>query len=609
VGYQGPPVVTGVYPNPVHTTNLLGKVDHQFNGRDLLSVRYSLYDVASTNSRGAGALNAPSASAGLENLDQTFAVSNTITLSPRTVNETRVQVAHSDLKAPPSDLIGPAVSITGIAAFGTASGSPVRRVNTMYQVVDSLSHQRGAHALRVGVDFLFNDDTITYPRSFRGAYTFPTLASFLAGIYTSTGFTQTFGDSVVSQTNPNLGLYVQDEWKAASGLTINAGLRYDLQYLETVSTDTNNVSPRVGFAWAPFAARRTIVRGSAGLFFDRVPLRAVANAILSAGNTADLDSLRQIGVTLAPTQAASPVFPNILPGVVPSVTLVNFTTMDRDIQNAHSRQASVELEQQIGVRSTVSVGYQYVRGLNLIISINQNVPTCVVAGTNNGCRPNPAYANNSQYSSEADSNYHGLHLSFVQRPAAWGNYRVSYTFSKSMNNVGETFFSSPIDPTDLSKDWGRSDDDQRHRFVVQGSINSRMTRATTAWQRIAYGFTLSGALQSYSALPFNITSGVNTIQGTAGRPVVDGQFIPRNAGVGSAFLTSSLRLSRTFRIGERARVEGLVELFNVTNHRNDLTRNTNFGAGAYPTSPAPTFNQITAVGEPRSVQLGLRFRF
>ena len=72
----------------------------------------------------------------------------------------------------------------------------------------------------------------------------------------------------------------------------------------------------------------------------------------------------------------------------------------------------------------------------------------------------------------AHSNYHGLHVSFVQRPMPWGNYRVSYTFSKSMNDVGENFFSSPIDPFDISKDWGRSDDDQRHRLVLYGSVNS-----------------------------------------------------------------------------------------------------------------------------------------
>jgi hypothetical protein len=340
-----------------------------------------------------------------------------------------------------------------------------------------------------------------------------------------------------------------------------------------------------------------------------VPLRPLANAILSAGNTTDLANLRQIGVSLSPTQAGAPSFPNILPGVVPSVTLVNLTTMDRDLQNAYSRQASIEIEQQIGDQATISIGYQYLRGLNLLMSVNQNVPTCVAAGTNNGCRPNPNYANNSQYSSVGDSNYHGLHVSFMQRPTSWGHYRVSYTLSKSMNDLGEFFFSSPINHFDLSKDWGRSDDDQRHRLVVNGAIQTSMQPATSAWEYLTNGFQLSGMLQAYSSLPFNITSGVTTIQGTAGRPIVDGEFIQRNAGVGSDFLSLNLRISRAFHLTGRAQLEALAEGFNLTNHRNVLTRNTNFGSGAYPTDPLPSFNQITAVGEPRSLQVGARLRF
>jgi hypothetical protein len=468
--------------------------------------------------------------------------------------------------------------------------------------------------LRAGFDFLLNDDTITYPRSSRGAYSFGTsptassLVNFLAGVYSNAGFTQTFGETTISQMNPNIGFYVQDEWKVSPRLTLNAGVRYDLQFVETINTDTNNVSPRIGFAWSPSQSTATVVRGSVGVFYDRLPLRAVANALLSADNTTDLNNLRQIGVSLSPLQAGAPVFPNILSGPVPSVTLVSLTTMNRDIQNAHSQQASLELERQLG-NSTLSVGYQYLRGMNLIISINQNVPTCVASGTNNGCRPNPNYANNSQYSSAADSSYHGMHVSFVQRPGPWGNYRVSYTLSKSMNNVGENFFSSPIDPFDLWKDWGRSDDDQRHRLVVSGTLNSPMTPARTAWEFLSHGFQLSSFIQYYSALPFNITSGVTTVQGTTGRPIVDGQFIERNAGVGTAFFSLGLRVSREFRVRGSLKAEALVEGFNLTNYENVITRNTNFGTGAYPTNPLPTFGQITAVGDPRSWQFGVRFRF
>ena len=608
-GYQGPPVATGTYPNPIDSTNLMGKIDHEANAQGRFGVRLGLYDVSSQNARGAGGLNAPSASSNLDNLDRTIAASHAISLSARTLLETRAQIAASRLDAPPSDPIGPAVSIAGVAVFGTSSGSPTHRKNTMYQVVSNLSHQAGAHALRAGLDVLVNDDRIVYPRAARGSYVFSSLANFLTGLYNNAGFTQTFAVSEVVQQNPNVGMYVQDEWKLNSDLTLNAGVRYDLQFLESINTDLDNISPRVGVAWSPFDDRRTIVRGSAGMFYDRVPLRAVANALLSAGNTTDLTQLRQISVSLSPAQAAAPVFPRILDAPSPSVTLPTLTTMDRDLQNAVSRQAGVEIERQIRSSMVIGIGYQYTRGRQLLMSINQNVPSCVAAGSNNGCRPYPEYGNNNRYSSAGSSSYHGMHVSLTQRPGRWGHYRVSYTLSSARNNVGEFFFSSPIDPFDLSKDWGRSDNDQRHRLVLSGTAQSPTTPAGNGWETLTRNWQLSGLLQAYSALPFNITSGVTTIQGTAGRPVVNGQFIERNAGEGSDFFSLGLRVSRTFHLTSRIGLEALAEAFNVTNRENVLTRNTNFGSGSYPDNPSPNFGQPTAVGEPRSFQLGARLRF
>jgi outer membrane receptor for Fe3+-dicitrate len=622
-GYGGAAVTSGVYDSPVHTTNVLAKVEHQLSGGDQLTVRYSEYDANAKNSRGAGGLSAPSASAALDNVDRTIAFGNTTSLSGSTVNEARGQFAFSDLKAPATDQVGPAVSISGVASFGTSSSSPTQRVNKLYELVDNLSHQAGAHALKAGVDVIVNDDTITYPRAVRGSYSFSSLENFLQGAYNNAGFTQTFGASTVSQTNPNVGVYVQDEWQAAPGVTLNAGLRYDVQWLRTIDTDTDNVSPRVGVAWSPFGSAQTVVRASAGLFYDRLPLRALANAILSAGNTTDVANLQQVGISLSPAQSGAPVFPGILPAPVPSVTLPNLTTMDRHIQNAHSRQASAEIERQIRRTATLSAGYQYVRGLDLLMSVNQNVPTCVASGTNNGCRPVTAYANNSQYSSIADSTYHGLHVSFVQHPARWGYYRVSYTLSKAMDDVGEFFFSSPIDPTDISRDWARSDDDQRHRLVISAAVSSPSGAADGAWARLTHDFQLSMSLQYYSALPLNITSGVTTVQGSAGRPLAGGAlsssssppdvrnatFIDRNAGTGPDFFSLNARLSRTFRAGRRARIEAMIEAFNLTNRENVVTYNGNFGGGAYPASPSPAFRQVTAVGDPRAFQLALKALF
>ena len=609
VGYPGPLVPTGLYPNPVHSSNFLFKVDHQFNPKDQFSVRYSLYDVHSRNSRGAGGLSAATASAGLDDNDQTLALSNIATLSSRIVNETRGQFTYSNLKAPPSDSVGPAVSISGVASFGTLSGSPTARLNRLYEIADNLTYQARGHAVRAGLDLLYNDTIITYPRSFRGSYSFSTLANFLSGTYNNSGFTQTFGNSMVPLGNPNVGFYLQDEWKVFPQLTLNLGLRYDLQFLKTISTDPNNVSPRVGFAWVPSRSRRTIIRGSYGLFYDRVPLRALANALLSAGNTTDLSKLSQITLSLSPAQSGAPVFPNILSAVVPSVTLANITTMNPHMQNAYSEQGSLEIEQQLGQLNTLSIGYQHVRGIRLIMSINQNVPSCAASGSNNGCRPNPAYGNNSQYSPRADSRYDGVYVSLIRRSGGWGSYRVSYTYSKALDNVGEFFFSSPIDNFNIWRDYGRSDDDQIHRLMFDGTVHSSMGAAHGLWERISHGFQLSGIVQYYSALPFNITTGTNTIQGTAARPMVNGSFIQRNAGTGFDFFTVNARLSRTFAVSERLKIEAVAEAFNALNHVNGVTLNGNFGPGAYPSNPSPTFRQMTATGDPRSVQLALRLAF
>ena len=114
---------------------------------------------------------------------------------------------------------------------------------------------------------------------------------------------------------------------------------------------------------------------------------------------------------------------------------------------------------------------------------------------------------------------------------------------------------------------------------------------------------------------------MTSLQGTTGRPLADGaiasanfdvrsvSFIPRNSGTGSDFFGLNLRLGRAIRLTNHLKVEGLVEAFNLTNRVNNLTRNVNFGGGAYPANPVSTFNQITAVGEPRTIQFGVRANF
>jgi hypothetical protein len=624
VGYKAPllPVAatpTTLYPTTLHTDTLFLRGDHRFSQSDQFDIRYSMYKLSSANARGAGGLNEVSNGTSVYDTNHTVAVSNVATLSPNTFNETRGQFSYDDLTAPPNDLIGPAVTISGLATFGRSTSSPTARLNYLYEAVDNLVMQRGVHTVKIGVDFLYNDDTITYPQSLRGSYSFSSLATFLAGTYNSQGYTQNFGSPTIQQNNPNLGFYAQDEWKIAPSLTLNAGLRYDLEWLHTINSDTNNISPRIGLAWSPFTAGTTVVRASYGLFYDRVPLRPLANALLSANNTIDPAQSRFFSYTFSPTDAGAPKFPSVATAP-PAAAKPNYALMDRNIQNPYSQQASLEVEQQLSPTSTLSVSYQYLRGLHLISSINTNINP-------DGTRPDPTRGNIKPYSSIFDSYYNGLAVSFLQRPVSWGSVRLSYTWSKAIDDVGEFFFSSPINNFNPGQDRSRSDDDQRHRVVFNAILNSPTGPARSWIDHVTHSWQLGGVLQYYSRLPFNIVTGANTKQATSQRPcspgfsltanaglnpcteALPGAVIGRNAGIGFDFFSLNARLSRTFSLSERVKLQGIAEAFNALNHRNDMIPNATWGTGTYPTGPNPSFGQATAVGDARSVELGARISF
>jgi len=629
IGFVGPRLAVGsgattLYPTNVHTDNGFLRLDHRFSDADQLNIRYSYYGLASINARGVGSLADVSYGTAVQDTNHTVALSNIAMLSPRTFNETRGQFTYDSLNAPSNTQNSPAVTISGVATFGRFSSSPTARLNYLYEAVDNLVMQRGAHTFKTGVDFLFNDDTITFPMSIAGSYTFASLAAFQSSGTSYASFSQNFGTPFVQQNNPNIGMYVQDEWKATPSLTLNLGVRYDLQFLRTINTDKNNVSPRVGFAWSPFVNKGTVVRGSFGLFYDRVPLRALANALLSANNTTDPIQGRLLQYTYVPGDAGAPTFPNV--STTPNRgSKISYALMNPNVQNAYSEQASIGVEQQINRTGTLGISYQHTRGLHLLSSLNRNINL-------DGSRPDPTRGNIKPYDSIFDSYYDGLAVSLLERPVSWGSARVSYTWSKAIDNVGEFFFSSPISNFDLSVDRGRSDDDQRHRLVFDATLNSPMSHADSFMAHLTHGWRLGGIVQYYSRLPFNVVTGGQTKQQTTQRPCVaatglsvaqsgvtnacteglKGFVIGRNTGTGFDFVGVNARLSRTFPLTERIHLEGIAEAFNALNHRNDMIPNGTFGTGAYPPSPSTSstpFGAATAVGDPRSIQLAARISF
>ena len=593
VNYQVPLITTGVVPASFDTTNFFARIDGRLNQKNQLSGRYSLYHINAVNSRSVGGLNTVSRGTGLDDTDQTVVVSNVTTISSRTLNEARVQYTNSRLDAPVNDEIGPAVNITGVASFGTATVSPLARDINLFEAVDNISTQRGAHSLKFGGDFLYNRVNILFPGALQGVYSFNSLNSFLSGNYFS--YQQAFGAPSQVQSNPNFGAFIQDEWRVRPDLTLNAGLRYDAQFLpEPIQTDSNNFAPRVGMVYAP-GDRKTVIRASIGFYYDRIPLRATSNALQRDGS-------KYLVVQLSPGQPGAPILPYVV-AVKPSTlpTKPNITRIDPNIETSYSRQINFQVERELPGNAVVSVGYLNVRAYHVILSRNVNVPTVPAsAGIPNLGRPDPNWGNISRFESSGNSYYDGMVVSLNKRAARWANVRVSYTLSKTIDDSGNFFFSSVQDNFNIRDDRGLSDNDQRHRLVVSGSLEAPEQGNTKGFQRALRGFQFGYIFTYASPLPFNVLLGVDRNFDTNNNDRPAG--VGRNTGRGFDYASLDLRLSRRFKLTERVGVQLLAEGFNVLNRAN-------LGVPINTLSAGPRFGQPTQAFDPRQFQFGLKVEF
>jgi outer membrane receptor protein involved in Fe transport len=597
LNYLGQQITTGSFPATLDSTNFFTRLDHAFTPRDQLNVRYNLYDMSSLNARNVGGLNAVSRAFNLSDRDQNLGANNVWTLSDRTLLESRFQYVHSRFQSPPTDLVGPAVNISGVASFGTATFSPTGRNIDSFELANNVTHQRGTHSFKAGVDYLYDRVRIDLPGALQGVYAFANLANFLAGTYIN--YQQAFGEPTTHQSNPNVGLFVSDEWRVRPNLTLNAGVRYDLQFLPSlVNTDTNNVSPRVGIAWDPSRDGKTVIRASYGLFFDRLPLRAISNAI-------QRDGVNYRVAVLNLGQPGAPNFPNVLPAY-PTGVLTAITSIDPNIQESYSQQGGLEVERQLGKGASLSVGYNHLRGEKLLMLRNLNVPTNLALP--NGGRPDPTIGNNGQFQSIGDAWYDGMTVAYKQHAGNWASVRVSYTYSKALDTAGNFFFSTPQDNFNIAAEKGRSDNDQRHRLAVSGTLTSPTAVAQKLRDHLLHGWQLSYFYQHASALPFNILTGTDTNKDTNNNDRPAG--VARNAGHAFGFDSLDLRLERSFRLDDRWRIAAMVDGFNILNHTNFQLPNNVFGTGPHPGTPSnPFFAQPTAAADPRQIQLGLKVTF
>jgi hypothetical protein len=195
-------------------------------------------------------------------------------------------------------------------------------------------------------------------------------------------------------------------------------------------------------------------------------------------------------------------------------------------------------------------------------------------------------------------------VSFNKRASHWVSLRVSYTLSKAIDDTGNFFFSTPQDNFNLRDDRGLSDNDQRHRLVLSGTVEAPHAQTNSEARRLLNGFQVSYIFTYASQLPFNIVTGSdrNFDSNNNDRPVG----VARNAGRGFDFASFDLRLARRFHLTEGVELKFTAEGFNLFNRSNLGIPNNTFGPGA---TPLVSFDQPTAAFDPRQIQLGARLSF
>ena len=662
----GFPVETGNVGYAVRNTQFLAKVDHQVAPGHSLALRFNTGDALNENTEPFGGITAKSRAAALEATDYVFAASDTSVLSSRWVNELRFQYAYRDQVVRSldpacggdclrSDQGGPTLEVTGFASVGRQRFTPQTRTNALWQVVDTVSLTTGAHLIKAGIDFSYTDDRTdgpVLPLHFGGRYVFqqlPAIPGLLpapvnpiqaVALGLPAAYVQGYGVDRDLYSNSNVALFVQDDWQLGSRVTVKYGVRYQNQFWKDLSyrasgypgtfafpKDGNNFAPRAAVSWDPAGDRKTSIHGAFGLFFENHITSLAAITDLLDGDDHIRTLVRTFPASLPAWSAPGHRLPESAVGAFPTLKFL----IDPGLASPYARHASIGIDRELPGAIAVAANFVYARGFNQIGTIDYNP---VVSSLGPGRRPEDVggvagtSASILQYTTFGETWYNGLTVSLNKRYTNGYQFLVAYTLSEAEDN--STDFQSAFipqqngvgrNPGDLEglptgfdrlSERGPSTQDQRHRLVASGvytapgnvQLSAIITVGSGRPYTILAGADLNGDGNG-GAFPPDRARGDITSEASS---------VDRNSGTMPSQAVVDMRVSRRFRMGSRAYVEGIFELFNLFNRTNFIETNNLspafiWGTGAYPASPLPNFGHFTQAGPPRQAQLAVKVAF
>ncbi len=574
-------------PNPSSVMVVNPRIDFQV-GKHIITLRDNYYE-SKENGGGIGVLNLSSQSLKATLKGNTLQFGDTWLVGPKMVNELHGEWRRL-LNSQTAASGAPAVIVSGAFAGGGNLGGVVRDNQNIFELRDIGTGTAGNHTLRFGVALRGYLDSNYSTSGSNGVYTFSSLAAYQAG--TPSQYAATIINNPVAKVFMADGsAFFQDDWRIRPNLMLGIGVRYEVQ---NWIRNHNDWAPRVALAWSPgkpsSGSGKTVLRAGYGWFYDRF---LIPTAFEYDGSPYVIQAIHDNRVNQQSYVVNNPTFFNantpasqsqILasPSTVPS-----YHTIDPKFRSALNMQGGVGVDQQFIKGFTASLTYLFTQGVHQYFSNNVTAPVFDTASYS--VTGPPATVNNYQYQSGGFYKQHQAVATVnIQTQRLMLNGSYTFNVAKSDTQGVNSFVSVPQNP---GYDYGTASFGVRHRFTVMQSFTA------------PFGFVFASLLAGQSGTPFNVTTGSDLtgnnqfnarpgygVCGTPGvvstpygcldpNPAGKGErIVPFGIGMGPKNLLLDVRLSKTFGIGPRMKVESAGTTLSAGSDVSDRGLSNNGGA-------------------------------
>jgi hypothetical protein len=526
--------------DPTYNLTITPRIDYAISDKNTLTVRFE-ERINSADNQGLGSRALPTGYSvpDFPNLlaydnsgnAQNLMVTETSILSTHLVNETRFQFQRSWTETPGN--YAPGITVANEFSSGGNGIGDKYDLTKHFELTNTSTMTHGAHTFHFGARVRRDSDQNQNPQGFNGSFSFlgttteTALQQYITTLqlqqqgYTGaelqaagagpSKFSIQAGEPYVSMVRRDAAPFIQDDWKVRPNFTLSLGLRYEIQNL---IHDDKDWAPRIGFAWAPGSTKKgpqkTVIRGGAGIFYDRVSFSPYEQAFLNNG-------VRQLDYTVD--------YPTFYPNIpsISSLSLGNNLTylVDPKYLADYSIQTAIGVERQIPHNTTVALTYTHNRAdhYQQLVPINTPLPgtynfTQPLSATNGVYPYGFAAGELMEYESggflKQDILMFNFNTRFSRKVSLQGNYQ--YTHAKDLPTT-------PTDPYNFLQDYGTSNLNRRSNLTVIGTIQAPAK------------IVIAPTIIVHSGAPYDVTVG-NDIYGDNG--TARGLFAPPGASCSAA---------------------------------------------------------------------------